>query len=204
MSARSHGTTVPFVTEKVGNRVIPIVSVVAIIIIMVILSITQAPSDSRAPLPAAAEGRNIYDLMCVVCHDPDPTKDRVGGTSPGPAVAGSSLELLEMRVLGVEYPEGYTPKRDTNMMTSFPLAPTKIRALHAFLSDPSEARLSPPMWLIPMAIAVGLLLLMMFRRRENLPPRRAYLRRSGGLSPGGRGGAGLEKGPHRKLPPHVA
>ena len=143
MSLRPLQTTVLFVTEKVGNRVIPVVSVVAIIIIMVILSITQASegnaADSRMPLSAAAEGRKIYDLICVACHDPDPTKDRTGGTY-GPPIAGSSLELLQLRVLGTEYPEGYTPKRDTNLMTPFPLAPTQIRALHAFLSDPSEAR----------------------------------------------------------------
>ena len=173
MSPRS---TVPFVTERVGNRVIPIVSVVAIIIIMVILSITQASegsaSDSHAPLPAVAEGRRVYDLLCVTCHDPDPTQDRTGETY-GPPVAGSSLELLQMRVLSKEYPEGYTPKRDTTFMTPFPLAPTQIRALHAFLSNPSEAPSSQPSWLIPLAIVVGLLLLMMFRRREDLSPRRA-------------------------------
>ena len=174
MPATFHRHTVPFVTEKVGNRVIPIVSVVAIIIIMVVLSITQASdgiaSNSRAPLPAVAEGRKIYDLICVACHDPDPTKDRTGGTY-GPPIAGSSLQLLELRVLGTEYPEGYTPKRDTNLMTSFPLAPTQIRALHAFLSEPSGApsQSSWSSWLIPLAIVVGLLLLMMFRRREDLP-----------------------------------
>ena len=60
--------------------------------------------------------------------------DRIGGTF-GPPIADSSLELLRLRVLGTEYPEGYAPKRDTSLMTPFPLTGTQIRALHAFLQD---------------------------------------------------------------------
>ncbi len=139
MSPRPLRTTVPFVTEKVGNRVIPIVSVAAVLLIMVVLSIARAASegnasDDRTPLSAVDSGRQIYNLICVACHDPDPTMDRVGGTF-GPPIAGSSLELLELRVLGTEYPEGYPPKRDTSLMTPFPLNGTQIRALHAFLQD---------------------------------------------------------------------
>jgi hypothetical protein len=87
----------------------------------------------RTPLTAIEEGSKIYSLICVSCHDPDPTVDRVGGTF-GPPIAGSSLELLELNVLRNEYPEGYTPKRDTSLMTPFPLTGTQIRSLHAFLN----------------------------------------------------------------------
>ena len=126
-------------TEKVGNRVIPIVSVTAVVLIMVVLSIARAVSegnapDVRAPLSPIDEGRKIYDMICTACHDPDPTMDRIGGTF-GPPIADSSLELLQLRVLGTEYPEGYAPKRNTSLMTPFPLTGTQIRALHAFLQD---------------------------------------------------------------------
>jgi mono/diheme cytochrome c family protein len=121
--------------EKVGNRVIPVVSVLAVLVIMVILTLTRdANGSENVSLTPIEEGERIYSLICVACHDPDPTMDRIGGTF-GPPIADSSLELLQLRVLGTEYPEGYAPKRDTSLMTPFPLTGTQIRALHAFLQD---------------------------------------------------------------------
>ena len=80
------------------------------------------------------EGEKIYQLIYISCHDPDPNVDRVGGTF-GPPIAGSSRELLSLRVLGTEYPEGYEPKRDTSLMTPFPLTGTQIGYLFSFLQD---------------------------------------------------------------------
>ena len=170
-------------TENVGNRVIPIVSITAVVLIMVVLTIARSASEGNASdtraLPSPVDsGRQIYQMVCTTCHDPDPTVDRVGGTF-GPPIAGSSLELLQLRVLGTEYPEGYTPKRDTGLMTPIPyLSSTQIRALKAFLDDPSAAPSQPaesswPPWLLPVAVVGGLLMLMMFRRREDLLPRGA-------------------------------
>ena len=111
------------------------VSVVAVLVIMLVLTVTRnANGSANVSLTPIEEGEKIYSLICVACHDPDPTKDRVGGTF-GPPIAGSDLELLRLRVLGTEYPEGYSPKRDTSLMTPFPLTGTQIRALHAFLQD---------------------------------------------------------------------
>lgn len=78
----------------------------------------------------AEKGRTLYTLHCVTCHNPDPSRD---GTL-GPAVKGSSLELLEARVLHAEYPPGYTPKRPTRIMQKLPLTPEDLTALHAFLN----------------------------------------------------------------------
>ena len=125
--------------ERIGNRAIPIASIVGVVLIMGILTSTRhGPADDRAaPLTSVDEGRKIYNLICISCHDPDPTKDRVGGDY-GPPVAGSSLELLELRVLDTKYPAGYAPKRDTSSMPAFPLSGTQLRALHAFLKDAAE------------------------------------------------------------------
>ena len=160
-------------TERVGNRVIPIVSVVTVIVIMVIINLTWSAeaSSSGPPVPTIEVGQRVYAIVCANCHDPDPTVDRLGGTY-GPPIAGSSRELLRLRVLGTEYPDGYTPKRDTNLMTSFPLGSNQIESLYVFLQNPSGTPRSGPTWLIPLALVGGLLLLMLFRRRVDLPPRR--------------------------------
>ncbi len=81
----------------------------------------------------AREGYLVYKRECKVCHSMNASAD-----GPlGPPIAGSSIELLEARVLRLQYPPGYTPKRDTRAM--FPALPhlaPKIPALHAFL-DPA-------------------------------------------------------------------
>jgi mono/diheme cytochrome c family protein len=78
------------------------------------------------------KGRTLYTLRCASCHHPsDPRKD--GGI--GPAVAGSSLELLDARLNGNGYPEGYAPKRATKVMPKLPTTPEELAALHAFLNS---------------------------------------------------------------------
>jgi mono/diheme cytochrome c family protein len=78
-----------------------------------------------------AQGATVYGNVCTTCHNADPTKDG----SVGPAIAGSSMELLEARVVRAEYPEGYAPKRDSAVMPAFPYLEPQIPALHAFLAD---------------------------------------------------------------------
>lgn len=75
----------------------------------------------------------MYVANCVACHSIDPSKD-----GPiGPAIAGSSQELLEYRVLQTEYPPGYTPKRDTKMMPTFPFLKEEIPNLATYLANGS-------------------------------------------------------------------
>jgi mono/diheme cytochrome c family protein len=78
----------------------------------------------------AGRGRQVYLAQCTACHNSDPAKD-----GPlGPAVKGSSRELLEARLLHGSYPPGYTPKWNTAAMQPQPaLAPT-IPDLAAFLA----------------------------------------------------------------------
>ena len=81
-----------------------------------------------------AQGRSIYMAKCIACHNSNPKK--VGGI--GPAVFGSSLDLLEAKVVNQVYPEGYKPQRNTKLMNAFPDLKDKIPAIHAFLNEKKD------------------------------------------------------------------
>jgi mono/diheme cytochrome c family protein len=75
-------------------------------------------------------GRRIYMTVCITCHNPDPSKD-----GPiGPAIKGSSRELIEARVLYQSYPPGYSPKRKTALMPKQPQLAKNIPDLAAYLN----------------------------------------------------------------------
>jgi mono/diheme cytochrome c family protein len=76
-------------------------------------------------------GRSVYNANCIACHSLDPTKDG----ALGPAVAGSSLVLLEARVLRAEYPESYEPKRATRVMVALPHLQPRLPELAAYLES---------------------------------------------------------------------
>ena|SRR5687768_10068030 len=74
-------------------------------------------------------GRANYVANCVACHNSDPSRE-----GPiGPSIQGSSRELLEARVLTTSYPEGYKPKRPTQVMPQFPFLKEEIPYLAAYL-----------------------------------------------------------------------
>jgi len=79
----------------------------------------------------AQRGRTTYLSVCIACHNTDPSKDG----SLGPAIAGSSLALLEAKVLHGKYPPGYAPKRSSHAMPPQPQLADRIKALHAYLSE---------------------------------------------------------------------
>lgn len=74
-------------------------------------------------------GQSIYTANCAACHNQDPEKDG----ALGPALKGSSEELLEHRVLGQGYPQGYVPKRATKLMPTFPTLKAEIPYLAIYL-----------------------------------------------------------------------
>ena len=76
-------------------------------------------------------GRSVFMANCIACHNVDPAKDG----ALGPAVAGSSPELLEARVLRAKYPEGYKPKRDTLVMIPLRHLEPKLKELGAYLNS---------------------------------------------------------------------
>ena len=87
-------------------------------------------SDGAPEDPQVARGRAVYLANCIACHATDPSQ--AGGI--GPDVAGSSMELLQARVVEGEYPAGYTPKRSSGVMPPFPHLAEDLPALHAFLA----------------------------------------------------------------------
>lgn len=89
----------------------------------------EQPQDAQAAL--VARGRTAYLTHCTACHNSDPARDG----SLGPAVWGSSLELLRARILRAEYPAGYTPKRPSHQMVPLPHLQDQIGAIHAFLTS---------------------------------------------------------------------
>jgi mono/diheme cytochrome c family protein len=80
--------------------------------------------------PAVARGRQAYLGTCIACHNMNPALDG----AIGPAIAGSSRELIEARVLRAEYPPGYKPKRETKAMPAQPQMAAQIDDLTAFLN----------------------------------------------------------------------
>ncbi len=82
--------------------------------------------------PPATRGRRLYLQYCIACHNGNPKEDGL----VGPSNAGSSLELLRSKVLKGEYPQGYTPKRQTHAMIPIPtLKEDEIQAIHAYLNS---------------------------------------------------------------------
>ena len=79
--------------------------------------------------PAAGRGKKVYLAQCIACHNSNPSKD-----GPlGPAIRGSSRELIEARVLRAAYPPGYKPKRSGTIMKPMPQLAPVIPDLAAFL-----------------------------------------------------------------------
>ncbi len=87
--------------------------------------------DARTEEELVAAGRATYMANCIACHAMDPTIDG----ALGPAVAGSSLELLEARIMRGEYPEGYTPKRPSRVMVPLPHLEPRLPELAAYLQS---------------------------------------------------------------------
>jgi mono/diheme cytochrome c family protein len=86
--------------------------------------------DSLSAQDLVKRGQTIYVTNCLACHNADPALEG----SVGPAIKGSSEELLQARVLRAGYPQGYKPKRQTNLMPALPHLEKEISALHAFLN----------------------------------------------------------------------
>ena len=78
-----------------------------------------------------AQGRKVYQSNCTACHNMNPTQKG----SLGPAVAGSSEELVEARVVHGTYPPGYTPKADTRLMVALPHLAKDVKAITAYLQS---------------------------------------------------------------------
>lgn len=92
---------------------------------------SQSLSQSDEDMAAIQKGKAVYQSGCIACHNLNPRLDG----ALGPAVAGSSLELLEARLLRAEYPAGYTPKRSTKQMVALPQFKNDLPALFKYLQS---------------------------------------------------------------------
>jgi mono/diheme cytochrome c family protein len=90
--------------------------------------------QSQARTPSETRGKMVYQSHCTSCHHSQP--DRNG--SLGPAVVGSSQELLRARILEGTYPEGYAPKRKTKIMVPLPSLKEEIESLALYLNQAKE------------------------------------------------------------------
>ncbi|MES2856046.1 MAG: cytochrome c [Bdellovibrionota bacterium] len=93
------------------------------------VSSPATPEEAQKLLES--KGRAVYQSSCTSCHSNDPKVDG----SLGPAVAGSSRELLEARIMTATYPAGYTPKRPSLVMVALPHLKNDIDALAAYLGS---------------------------------------------------------------------
>lgn len=89
---------------------------------------SDLPNRSLSSLES--RGKGVYISNCIACHNPNPTLDG----SIGPAIAGSSLDLITHRVLTRGYPSGYKPKRNSEVMPAFPQLEKDAPGLHAYLN----------------------------------------------------------------------
>ena len=94
------------------------------------LAAAVAGCSGQAELsPEAERGRQAYLTQCTSCHSSDPAQN-----GPlGPAVKGSTRELLEARLLRGAYPAGYTPKRPSAVMQPMPHLAASLDDLAAYL-----------------------------------------------------------------------
>ena len=103
-------------------------------------AVACAPGGDEELGPLALEGKELYQNVCIACHNGDPNRDG----ALGPAIAGSSEELLLARVVRGEYPPDYLPKRPDSMsMPRFPQLEPQIPALTAYLAAVEEPSATP-------------------------------------------------------------
>jgi len=115
--------------QKVGGISLPLFAILFVFNFLV--SCQKSPEVKAVSLsPLESRGKGVYLSNCIACHNPDPRLDG----SVGPAVAQSSQELLEARILHRSYPAGYKPKRTSGNMPDFPQLKDDIPALQAYLA----------------------------------------------------------------------
>jgi mono/diheme cytochrome c family protein len=94
------------------------------------LAVVAAAGCAQEQLsPEAERGRQVYQAQCIVCHNADPAQSG----AIGPAVKGSSEELLRTKIVSGGYPAGYAAKRPTKVMQPMPHVANDVPALAAYL-----------------------------------------------------------------------
>src|SRR5262245_11941768 len=101
----------------------------ALILLGLVTALAGCSGQGGTLSPEAERGRQVYSTQCTSCHAADPVQN-----GPlGPAVKGSSRELLDARVVRGGYPPGYTPKRSSAIMQPMPHLAGSLDDLAAYL-----------------------------------------------------------------------
>ena len=77
------------------------------------------------------DSKTLFISKCAMCHNVNPTKPG----SIGPAISGSSLELITLKTQKRQYPKGYVPKRKTKVMPIVKLTEKEIKSIHSYLNS---------------------------------------------------------------------
>ena len=101
----------------------------AVVVAALVVTLTGCSQQEAALSPEAQRGRQAYQAHCVACHNADPALNG----PVGPAVRGTSVELLRAKVIEGAYPPGYAPKRPTKVMQPMPHLAQEVPALAAYL-----------------------------------------------------------------------
>lgn len=108
--------------------------------LILVLSLCSQCSNG-APRPRLSEpaerGRTAFATYCFPCHNPS---DPHQSGQIGPAVARSSKELLEAKVLTGKYPPGYQPKQAGAQMVALPHVKAHLDDIAVFLAEVPPAR----------------------------------------------------------------
>lgn len=77
------------------------------------------------------EGKKLYILNCVRCHNADPSiKGKIG-----PDLLTTPANVFESKVLLGVYPSGYSPKRRTKIMPKFKSLEGKTDKLYKYIQS---------------------------------------------------------------------
>ncbi len=86
-----------------------------VLLLPLLMMACSGGTGNRAP-EASSPGKAVYQSYCISCHNPNPKFDG----PVGPAIFGSSRELVEARLKSATYPSGYVPKRPSQAMPPMP------------------------------------------------------------------------------------
>ena len=124
--------------SKTTKIVLHSTALVAVLVLLALCSQCSRTNGgaAEAKLSEAGErGRVAFAAFCSQCHN---VHDPFQQGAQGPPIARSSLELLRARVLRVEYPPGYTPKRTTQQMVALPHVEPYLDDIAVFLAEVPE------------------------------------------------------------------
>ncbi len=105
----------------------------AILILLFAIASFNYEAEDKLSIPTDQvqhiEGKRLYVLNCIRCHNADPSKS---GTI-GPELYTTPERVFRTKVLEGVYPKWYSPKRHTKIMQTFPHLTTDIDKIYNYI-----------------------------------------------------------------------